>query len=45
MANTKKFMTDYWRNEIAKRKKNNASDFKIKLATNHLKAWNKMPNK
>lgn len=45
MANTKKFMVNYWRNEIAKRKKNNVSDFKIKLATKQLTAWNKMPNK
>lgn len=41
MEDTKKFMINYWRKEIAKRRKNNASDFKIKLAENQLAAWNK----
>ncbi len=39
MKETKKYMVNYWKQEISKRENQGASKFKIKLAKQQLKNW------
>ena len=39
MKETKKYMINYWKQEISKRENQGASKFKIKLAKQRLKNW------
>ena len=39
MGETKKYMINYWKQEISKRQNQGASKFRIKLAKQRLKNW------